>query len=313
MSIQSCQPRVHLKNHVVPPARLKTYFTLLRLPNLLTVPLDPVVGIISLSADFSVAAVAFPVMSVLLMYSAGLFLNDYCDREKDAAERPERPIPAGKIEPLHVLRTSLILLIAGIGSGWAAGSIAGCTAVILAFLVLAYSCLHARHRLAGVLLMAGCRAGAILLGAAATGAIQASAIVPASSHFVYILLLTLCAADEARQHSLPFFVAVSPLTALIAPMALLPGSSNFIQLAAVMLLFSWIVLDTLKSANACRERLRSVSEHIGTLVRNLIIIQGIWIVLYLENPDTGTVAVVAGGVFFMRYSSELLSEKFSSS
>lgn len=313
MSIYSYQPRVHLKNHVVPLARLKTYLTLLRLPNLLTVPLDPVVGIISLSADFSAAAVAFPVMSVLLMYSAGLFLNDYCDREKDAAERPERPIPSGKIEPLHVLRTGLILLIAGIGSGWAAGSIAGCTAVILAFLVLAYSCLHSRHRLAGVLLMAGCRAGAILLGAAATGAIQTFAIVPASSHFVYILLLTLCAADEARQHSLPFFVAISPLIALIAPMALLPGSSNFIQLAAVMLLFSWIVLDTLKSANACRERLRSVPEHIGTLVRNLIIVQGIWIVLYLENPDAGTVAGVAGGVFFMRYSSELLSEKFSSS
>ena len=298
---------------MVPPARLKTYFTLLRLPNLLTVPLDPVVGIMSLSADFSVETVGFPVMSVLLMYCAGLFLNDYCDREKDAAERPQRPIPSGKIEPLHVLRAGLLLLVAGVGAGCASGSLAGLTAFVLALMVLAYSYLHARHRFAGVLLMAGCRAGAILLGAAATGAIQTSAIVPASSHFVYILLLTLCAADEAKQHSLPFFLAISPLTALMVPMTFLPDSSNFMQLPAVMLLFSWIVLDTLKSANACKKQLRSVSEHIGTLVRNLIIVQGIWIVLYLEKPDAGTVAVVAGGVFFMRYSSELLSEKFSSS
>ena len=88
------------------------------------------------------------------------------------------------------------------------------------------------------------------------------------------------------------------------------GVSSYL---AVMLFVLWIVLDTLKSAMACSKSPNSVPAHIGTLVRNLIIVQGIWIVVYFGKPDVGTVAAVAAGVFLMRYFSELLSIRFSSS
>ena len=37
------------------------------------------------------------------LYAGGVVLNDYFDREVDAVERPERPIPSGRVAGSHAL------------------------------------------------------------------------------------------------------------------------------------------------------------------------------------------------------------------
>lgn len=48
------------------------------------------------------------------LYAGGVVLNDYFDREIDAKERPERPIPSGKVSKEFALLMGTILLLIGV-------------------------------------------------------------------------------------------------------------------------------------------------------------------------------------------------------
>jgi 4-hydroxybenzoate polyprenyltransferase len=67
----------------------------LRLPNLFTVPGDPIAGFLLAcgAANQRVALldyrVAFAVIASLCLYSAGLVMNDLFDLEEDRRDRPE--------------------------------------------------------------------------------------------------------------------------------------------------------------------------------------------------------------------------------
>ena len=50
-----------------------------------------------------------------LVIMAGMALNDVADREVDAAERPERPIPSGKIRAKTAARVAYILMGLALG------------------------------------------------------------------------------------------------------------------------------------------------------------------------------------------------------
>jgi len=43
------------------------------------------------------------ILAMALFYTAGMYLNDYCDYEIDCRERPERPLPAGLLSRATVL------------------------------------------------------------------------------------------------------------------------------------------------------------------------------------------------------------------
>src|SRR5262245_66249752 len=55
-------------------------------------------------------------------YAGGMALNDACDAPLDARERPERPIPSGRISRTAAFGIAAILLALSIGlaatSGW---------------------------------------------------------------------------------------------------------------------------------------------------------------------------------------------------
>lgn len=49
-----------------------------------------------------------------LIYTGGMVLNDYLDRNLDARERPTRPIPSGRINP----KTAFWIAVGCLGMGW---------------------------------------------------------------------------------------------------------------------------------------------------------------------------------------------------
>jgi 4-hydroxybenzoate polyprenyltransferase len=136
---------------------------LVRLPAVLTVPGDTLIGAaMSGCCALRLRRSATLASSSALLYLAGMVLNDYADRDVDAAERPSRPIPSGRVEPRFALRLAQVLTVAGILLAAADGALR--IAVALAGAVWAYD-LFAKDSPAGPLVMAAARALDVLLGA----------------------------------------------------------------------------------------------------------------------------------------------------
>ena len=55
--------------------------------------------------------------SALLLLAAGNSLNDYCDSEIDRTNKPQRPIPSGRIQRREALIAVILLMGAGITLG----------------------------------------------------------------------------------------------------------------------------------------------------------------------------------------------------
>ncbi|MFE9183923.1 SCO3242 family prenyltransferase [Micromonospora harpali] len=101
----------------------------------------------------------------VLLYWAGMAANDWADRGLDAVERPERPIPSGRVSPPAALGVAAGLTAAGVALAAAAGGRrAAAVAVPLAAAVWAYD-LAAKNTAAGPAVMAACRGLDVLLGA----------------------------------------------------------------------------------------------------------------------------------------------------
>lgn len=137
---------------------------LVRLPAALSVPGDALAGAAAAGRlGWRTAALA---ASSTCLYWAGMALNDYADRELDAVERPERPIPSGRVSPTTALRLAGGLTLAGVGLASLAGRRAVAVAVPLAGAVWAYDLL-AKPTAFGPVVMASTRTLDVLLGGSA--------------------------------------------------------------------------------------------------------------------------------------------------
>ncbi|WP_162795796.1 UbiA family prenyltransferase, partial [Nonomuraea lactucae] len=77
------------------PGRLQAFVELVRAPAALSVPGDLLAGAAAAGRPVDPGLVA----GSACLYWAGMALNDYADRDVDARERPERPIPSGRVSP----------------------------------------------------------------------------------------------------------------------------------------------------------------------------------------------------------------------
>ncbi|WP_158848016.1 SCO3242 family prenyltransferase [Saccharothrix deserti] len=155
---------------------MKAYAELVRAPAALTVLGDTVAGAAASGRPLRGRRLLLPLSSVALYWS-GMALNDWADRDLDAVERPERPIPSGRISPRAALVTAVALGAAGLRiAAYAGGRDALGVAVPLSVAVLSYDTLL-KSTAAGPFGMAACRALDVLLGA---GGARAGAAVPAA-------------------------------------------------------------------------------------------------------------------------------------
>ncbi|WP_443049942.1 SCO3242 family prenyltransferase [Streptomyces sp. NBC_00287] len=188
---------------------------LLRLPALFTVPGDALAGAAATGVPHN-SRTLLAIGSSLCLYEAGMTLNDWADREEDAAERPHRPLPSGRVRPTAALRAACALTGTGLALAARAGRPALSVAVPLAATVWAYD-LHLKHTPAGPAAMATARALDLLLGAAATSGRTREALPSAALLGTHTLAVTTVSRHETRGGS-----PLAPLAAL-ATTALLTG------------------------------------------------------------------------------------------
>ncbi len=207
--------------------RLSDLAELVRLPAALTVPGDTLAGGAAAGAHDGARRALLPAASVLLYWS-GMALNDYADRHLDADERPERPIPSGRIAPGQALGLAAGLSAAGLGlAAWAGGRSAARTGLALTGVVWAYDLLL-KNGPAGPVAMAAARGLDVLLGAGGPGR---GADVPAALLAAHTAGVTLLSRGEVHG-STPATAAVTTAgTALTAAAAGLSGGPRPLPLA----------------------------------------------------------------------------------
>lgn len=108
-------------------------------------------------------------LGMSLLYTGGMVLNDVCDKTIDAAERPARPIPSGRVSCRSALVVAIILLVLG----WLCLLVYRPTVAVwggvLVFTIVGYNLMHG-FRAAGLFLMPVCRGLVIWISASAVSA-----------------------------------------------------------------------------------------------------------------------------------------------
>ncbi|MFD3531772.1 SCO3242 family prenyltransferase [Streptomyces sp. NPDC058664] len=155
-----------------PAGKARAWAELLRVSALFSVPGDALAG--------AAAAGARPGRGTLraigasfCLYEAGMALNDWADRAEDAAERPHRPLPSGRVTPRAALAASAALTATGLALAARAGRPSLAVATALATAVWSYD-LGLKHTPAGPATMAAARALDLLLGATASTTTRAA-------------------------------------------------------------------------------------------------------------------------------------------
>ena len=121
---------------------------------------------------------AAAVLATMLAVGAGNAINDYFDREIDAINRPERPIPRGAVTPHETLAFAAVQLAVAVGLALVLPPLAVAIAVVNLTALVAYTKLF--KGLPGVgNAVVGCLGGSTFLfgGAAVGGALRPVAVL----------------------------------------------------------------------------------------------------------------------------------------
>jgi 4-hydroxybenzoate polyprenyltransferase len=151
---------------------------LVRLPAVLSVPGDVLVGAAASGQVWNLRRTVGMVGASSCLYLAGMALNDYADRDIDAVERPGRPIPSGRVSPGFALGLAGALTAgAAVLSVAADGKRALAVTVPLAAAVWGYDLVLKSTPVASGS-MSACRGLDVMMGAGVHGAVAA---VPAAA------------------------------------------------------------------------------------------------------------------------------------
>ena len=173
---------------------LKDLLELIRAPAVLTVLGDAIAGATAAGGRVGRAGAAASASSAGL-YAAGMALNDFADADLDEIERPERPIPSGRISRGGALGTAAALTAGGLAAASGAGPRTLRLARPLAACVWFYDLIGKKTAL-GPLSMAACRGLDVLTGAAENG--WRTAIAPAGAIAGHTLTVTQVSRGEVH-------------------------------------------------------------------------------------------------------------------
>jgi 4-hydroxybenzoate polyprenyltransferase len=282
-------------------------------PNLFTVPGDPLAGFMLATGGVLHGRVAGAMATSLLLYAAGLLLNDYFDRHVDAKERPERPIPSGAASARIVLAVGLALLVAAVGVAFAVSHPgAGAVATALALTVFAYDAGLKRVRWLGPVVMGSCRAGSVVLGATfAFRPMPPPVLVAAGIAWAYTVCITVLAAGEVSGAPLgkKAFLPCMVLAAGGGAMAPFFASTGGVRFFGISLLAIAAIEASQGAIAVCRGRI-PVPPFIGRLIRAMIAVQAAWCLwrIPLEAHEAGV--PVLGAFVLLKLGAEFASRRF---
>jgi hypothetical protein len=144
-------------------SRIKHYLELIRLPAMFTAQADILAAWIIIGRGIE-PALLWLLLATSSLISAGMVLNDYFDYEIDYRERPQRPLPSGRIRRTTALRLGISLILFGLFSAFMAGFRPFGISLILVCAIFLYDGVYKDLPVIGPFFMGSCRYFNLLMG-----------------------------------------------------------------------------------------------------------------------------------------------------
>lgn len=228
---------------------LWSYLQLLRPPNLVTAAADILAGF-AVAGLTNLRALPWLLVASIGLYGGGVVLNDVFDRNLDARERPERPLPSGRVTLRSAALLGVNLLIIGIAAASMSSGLSAMLALLIAVCVVFYNAFGKHIRIVAPLNMGACRGLNLLLGISAVPATVGESWYLALIPVAYIGAITLVSAGEVHggnRGTMLFALALVGVIifalaalSLTFPYSLLPF--KFFALLPFLVYFAWRVL-----------------------------------------------------------------------
>jgi 4-hydroxybenzoate polyprenyltransferase len=268
-----------------PSSRLRAHLALLRPANITTAVADVLAGY-GVAGFGHASALPWLLLATACLYGGGVVLNDFFDRRLDEVERPERPIPSGRVRAGTAAAMGSLLLVVGVAAASFASSAAGSIAVAIAALAVFYDAWGKHQGLIGPTMMASCRGLNLLLGVAARPEMLAVSWPIAALPFAYIAAITMLSRGEVhggRRAVATWSLAL--VTAVVAALVLmsLRTSHSIIAAIAFTLLLAWRVLPPFWRARA-RSDPRNIRNAVRAGVLSLVLLDAAIGAVYAGAP-----------------------------
>lgn len=284
--------------------RFRGGLRLLRVPNLFTVPGDPIAGmavaaLVTGQTTIDLHDLFLAGGASLCFYCFGLILNDLHDLEQDRAQSPHRPLPRREVPVALAFLAAIVFVVTGLLLAEFLGKDALLVGSVLAFLVITYNFYAKRHPVIGSITMGLCRGASVLLGVEHTGWLGLPGAL-ALGITVYIAVVTGIARREYGEcrHGwrawapLGVLLAMSPTLLVLISSADVPLSLRLPTVLALAL--GWLAVGLIGRRLAQGvSRAEQTRAAVGELIRALIFIQAPYLLLFPATVPFG-VALLAG-------------------
>ncbi len=226
------------------PGAIWPYLQLMRPPNLVTAAADVLAGYAAAGLP-DAQSLGWLLVATTGLYGGGVVLNDVFDARLDACERPERPIPSGRVPLRSAVLLGVGLLGVGVVAAFGASAVSGLLALGIAAGAVLYDAWGKHRPVFGPVNMGLCRGLNLLLGVSALPAAVGDRWYLALLPLAYIAAITAVSRGEVHGGSRgPGLLALVLLGAVLLGLPALtwtPGF-EFLALLPFLALLAWKVL-----------------------------------------------------------------------
>lgn len=213
-------------------------------------------GAVQYTSGLSLTSQHWPDLALLLLstfglYGGGVVFNDVFDADLDRVERPERPIPSGRVSVREGATLGIFLLLIGIIAAFMVHTTSGILAITVAVLAVVYDAYSKHFNLLGPLNMGLCRGGNLLLGVSVIPAMVPTLWFLAIIPIIYIAAITTISQGEVHGgNTTKLRIGLLMYMAVFICIALLPLAISFRIMLSIpfLLLFAYLIFPPLIKA-----------------------------------------------------------------
>ncbi len=187
------------------PIAWKAYAQLTRPANVVTAISDVIAGTAiatlylgSVDWQWPVEALLLVCLSTIGLYAGGVVYNDVFDAKLDAEERPERPIPSGRVSVRSAAIFGGLLFAIGVFAASGVSLLSGMIAGAIVVSCLVYDKWAKHHMVFGPFFMGLCRGLNLLLGMSVFAAVLPEVWALSGIPIIYVAAITVISRGEVH-------------------------------------------------------------------------------------------------------------------
>ncbi|MCE7055906.1 UbiA-like protein EboC [Algoriphagus sp. AGSA1] len=227
-----------------------------------------------IEASEFIAKLAWLSLSTIGLYAGGVAFNDVFDSELDAVERPERPIPSGRVSKKSAAWMSFMLLVLGVTAAAQVSMVSAVLALIVAILAVGYDYWGKHQYFFGPLNMGLCRTGNLLLGVSVVPEVLTTFWPLGFLPLVYVAAITMISRGEVHgKNKAALYAGLFMYVLVIIAIAYMPivHHTNIWEVLPFLALLSYMLFPPLVKAIRKQEP-KLIGKSVKAAVISLIIV-----------------------------------------